>query len=380
MPPSDPFRQFPILKSEKIYLNHAGTGPLPAPSARAMKRAIDDLSRTGPDFETWVRSVELSRKNIATLMGGRPEGIGFLQNTAQAISTIAYGLDWNDGDEIIIPTVEYPANQYPWISLKRFGVTVINIDPQPDGTISLDSIEKAFTPRTRLVAISHVQYGNGFRIDLTALSSLCHSHNIHLLVDIIQSLGALPVDVDASGVDFAAAGAHKWLLSPPGIGVLYVKPELMELIQPTMVGALSVTDPLNFDNINFELPPNGRRFECGTANFPGFAAMEKSTHILSEMGIEAVSQGIKFISDYLCDALKDAGYRILSSRHDNSWSGIVSFTKPELDIRHMAQELMKRGIMLTVRRGALRCSPHFYTTSENVDRFIHIIGEVERSL
>ncbi len=372
--------RFPVMGSNVIYLNHAGSGPLPAQSAAAMKEAVDELSLKGPNFEKWIRAVELSRKNIAVLLGVDVEGIGFLQNTAQAISTIARGLSWKEGDEVIVPAVEYPANQYPWLALRGVGVKVVSVQDSGEGTVSLEAIEKAFTSRTRLVAISHVQYGSGFRTDLESLSRMCHARGTYVLVDVIQSLGALPIDAGGCDIDFVAAGAHKWLLSPPGIGILYVKPELIERVEPVMVGALSVCDRLNFESIRYELPSNAQRFESGTANFPGFTAMEKSTQILRDTGIETVARKLKSITDYLCNTLNDNGYRILSSRSGEQWSGIVSFTKHGIDIRLMERELIRRGVIFSVRRGALRFSPHYYTTCEQIDRCTEIIREVERSI
>ena len=370
-------KEFPVTSSRSIYLNNAGVGPLPKRTADAMGAAAAEDAAQGPRVSFWTNAMEQCRKNAAALLGAQPAEIAFLQNTAQAISTIAQGLDWRPGDRVIAPAIEYPANVYPWMALKTRGVEFALVETAPDGSVSIDRLMEQVTPNTRLVAVSMVQFTNGYRIDCAELARRCHHKGALLLVDAVQAAGALPIDVAGWDIDFCASGTHKWLLSPPGIGILYVKKSLIKKIAPTMVGAFNVMNPFDFETIHYALPGTARRFESGTANFFGFIGMQQSTSLLLEIGIETIASRIKMLTDYACELLGASGARIHSPRHEQAWSGIVSAEKPGVDARAIAQSLKQENITVSVRAARVRLSPHFFNTREQIERMARIFASTE---
>ncbi len=359
--------------NECIYLNHAGVGPLSAPAVEAIRRALEENLRDGPRIDRWIAAAEACRALVAELLNARSESVAFLQNTAQAISTIARGIGLTAGDQVIVPSVEYPANVYPWLALAEQGIETMFIEPNALGELTIERFEAAFTDKTRLVAVSFVQFGNGFRIDCAELAAACHRKGILLLVDAVQGLGAMPLDATESGIDFAAAGSHKWLLSPPGIGALYVAPHLIESVQPTMVGALNVENPLAFDTIDYRLSASARRFESGTANFLGFIGMEQSLRLLLETGVDTIASGILDLIQWSRMRLREAGFAVHSPDNDRHASGILSFSLPGAGSAGLVEKLRMAGITASLRKNRVRISPHWYNTREQIQRCIDVL-------
>jgi selenocysteine lyase/cysteine desulfurase len=338
-----------------------------------MHEALDRNLREGPCIQQWVGSMEECRRLAARLLNGAAESVAFLQNTAQAISTVARGIGFAPGDQVLVPAGEYPANVYPWLSLADQGVETVFVQPDERGWLGVERFAEAVTPRTRLVAVSFVQFGNGYRVDYPALARFCHERGALLLVDAVQGLGALPFDVTAGEVDFVAAGSHKWLLSPPGIGILYVAPRLIESLSPVMVGALNVQNPLAFDTIDYRLPSTARRFESGTANFLGFVGMEQSLRVILDTGIDTIGAAIRDLVRWTRGELTRAGFAVHSPDDDAHASGIISFSQPGVSSDVLAQRLHLAGVIASLRKGRVRLSPHWYTTREQIQRCIDAV-------
>lgn len=360
--------EFPIIRNY-TFLNHAAVAPISAVAAAEIQRfaieARDHAYLTG----RWYARAEETRRLAATLINASPEEIAFVKNTSEGIAFVANGLDWRAGDEIISTAVEYPANVYPWMDLeKRLGVKHVML-PEIDGRIDTNSVLGAVTPRTRMIALSHVEYASGFRHDLAAIGPFCRARGILLCVDGIQSCGALPVDVDAMAIDFLSADGHKWMLGPEGLGIFYCRRELLQALRPEM-GWMNVVNATDYGHYDFTLRADAKRFECGSYNIPGILALGASLKLLAEVGMETVSGRILALTDYLCDRLTEKGYTIFSARRDNEKSGIVSFTRPETDLGKIAESLEKRGIIIALREGRLRVSPHFYNTTADIDRMV----------
>jgi selenocysteine lyase/cysteine desulfurase len=241
-------------------------------------------------------------------------------------------------------------------------------------------IEKIFEaarhPSTRLIALSHVEFASGQRHDLAAIGEFCRQQRILLSVDAIQSLGAVPVDVRAMKIDYLSADGHKWLLAPEGAGVFYCRKELLQQTRPLTIGWMNVVSALDFDNYDFTLRPDSGRFESGSHNVPGVLALKESLALLHGFGMEAVSQRIKTLGDYLIDRLSSKGYTIASPRAGNQWSGIISFVSPKHDSAQIMAMLRKdHKTELMVRDKRLRAAPHFYNTEAQMDRLVeHLPG------
>jgi selenocysteine lyase/cysteine desulfurase len=331
--------------------------------------------------DNWYARINQVRQAAARLIGAAaPDEIAFVANTSSGLSMVAKGIDWHPGDEVVITNVEYPANRYPWLDLQRLGVKVVEAEQDADGRVTAQAMLAKVTAHTRLVAVSHVQYGSGYRIDLAALSRGVHAAGALLCVDAIQSVGAMPVDVQALGVDFLAADGHKWMLGPEGAGIFYCRSDLIQTLHPSVVGWMNMVDGLNFDTYRFEYATNARRFEPGSFNVPGILALGASIDLLLETGPGEVWRRIHEAACYACDALREEGWRVFSPRaFEAECSGIVSFSPPgECGVtpEQIVARLKEQKVIIAPRAGRLRISPHFYNSKGQIDRMMQALSEI----
>ncbi|MCE9591954.1 MAG: aminotransferase class V-fold PLP-dependent enzyme [Planctomycetes bacterium] len=370
-------REFPIL-GEMVFFNHAGVAPISGRAAAAMRAFADQAERRAYVKSGWYKRVNEVKESAARLINAQGgDEIAFVANTSSGIGLVARGLPWRRGDQVVISNVEYPANRYPWEDLKRFGVELIEVRELPDGRIDVEDVLDAITDRTRVVALSHVQYASGFRIDLKPIAETVHRAGGYLCVDAIQSLGALPVDVRAMGIDFLSADGHKWLLSPEGCGVFYCKRDLIPMLHPAIVGWMNMVNASEYGKYQFQFLDDGRRFEPGSYNVPGILGLGATLELFHEVGIDAVWARIEALTTRMCVGLAAKGYRVFSPRERASErSGIVVFTPPPVEARRtppmhqIVADLEAKGIVIVVREGRLRASPHFYNTVEQVDAMV----------
>jgi selenocysteine lyase/cysteine desulfurase len=222
--------------------------------------------------------------------------------------------------------------------------------------------------RTRVLAVSHVEFATGFRNDLDRLAELCHERGAALFVDAIQGLGALVLDVRATPIDFLAADGHKWLLGPEGAGLLYIRRDWIDRLRPIGVGWHSVVGSYNAPEIDFRLKPSAARWEGGSFNMPGIQALGASLSLLRELGAEAVSRRILERAEAVRALTESAGWRVAGSRRPEDLSGIVAVEHDEVPAGPAAAELKKRGIAASARRGRLRFSPHVYNNEADLER------------
>lgn len=365
--------EFPIL-SEMIFFNHAGVAPISARAAKAIcDYAVQAESRAYVK-SGWYRRLAEVKRLTATLINARgPHEIAFVPNTSTGLSMVAKGLPWREGDNIVITNVEYPANRYPWLDLQRFGVEVREVAETRHGRIDVEDVVDAINNRTRLVAISHVQWASGYRVDLRPISEVVHHARGFLCVDGIQSVGLMPVDVRDSGIDFLSADGHKWLLGPEGAGILYCREDLIEMLHPNVVGWMNMIEAHDYGNYRFEFERDARRFEPGSYNVPGTLALGASMELLMDVGIDEVWHRVERLTAHLCEGLRSRGYDIFSPRGDAERSGSVVFCPPQgasLDCKRIVGNLEAQGIVIAVRQGRLRASPHFYNTIEQIDRLV----------
>jgi selenocysteine lyase/cysteine desulfurase len=367
---------FPVLRHWHFF-NHAGVSPLPAVVARAMNRFITEAQAGAYLQTTWYKDIEELRAAAGDLINAGKDEIAFVKNTSEGISIVANGIDWQWGDRIVTTGVEYPANVYPWMEVVRTrGAKLIMIPEETDEDgrrhVPVEKIlEAAADPRTKLVALSHVEFASGQRHNLARIGAFCHEHQKMLCVDAIQTLGVLPVDVQAMHIDFLSADGHKWLLGPEGAGIFYCRRDLIERTRPLMVGWANVINAQDYGSYDYKLRSDAGRFECGTPNVAGLLGLKAALEMLKSLGVENIATRLRTLTDRLIDGLELKGYQIISPRRLGVWSGIVSFTSPthkHEDIFNMLRKTHK--IELAVREGRLRCSPHFYNTEAQIDKLI----------
>jgi selenocysteine lyase/cysteine desulfurase len=334
------------------------------------------------EVTTAVANGDLSRK-ITVAVRGETLDVAFVKNTSHGLSLIARGLSWKPGDEIIISEVEFPANVYPWLALEKKGVAVKKI-PVQDGELKLEALDSLANEKTRLISLSSVQYGNGYRLPVNHVGKFCRDRGILFSVDAIQSLGAFPLDMEADNIDFLSADAHKWMLGPEGIGIFYARGELISQMDPALIGWYSVENALEFDKIDFNLRSAARRFEEGSHNSLSLYALGAAIDLLLEIGVERIGERILFLTDLLIDGLDTLGLQLTSSLKPEFRSGIVTARIPvDLDssrLQALERHLISQKIYASLRRGSLRFSPHFYNSEEEIDKTLKEIGYFLKTL
>lgn len=364
--------EFPVV-NQCTYLNHAACGTLPGRALEAVRYYASDFNAyAASHYSDWSEAVEKCRSSAARLINAKPDQIAFVKNTTEGLCFAANGIDWHSGDNVVLNDLEFPSNVYPWLNLSRQGVET-RIARSVDGKLSIEGIVDMIDARTRVVSISHVEYGNGFRNDIAALGALCREKNVCFVVDAIQSLGQTPVDVLEMDIDILTADGHKWLLSPEGIGIFYCAPHMMEQLRVYEVGWNSVADPGNYNSYDPTPASTARRFECGSLNTLGIHALGASLELLLEVGIDVVQKRLRHLTDLLVDELSKAGYQILSPRGESEWSGIVTFNSDFHQIEDLHRTLRSRQIIGALRGGGIRISPHFYNNEEEVLRVVETL-------
>jgi selenocysteine lyase/cysteine desulfurase len=365
---------FPITE-RAIYLNHAAVSPPPVTTLAAVEAQLRDVAENGSlHYRSWVAVRERARSLAAAMIGARPSQVAFMRNTSDALSTIANGFGWRAGESVVTFRHEFPSNIYPWLRLREAYGVEVRMCEERDGHIDLDELIDLIDERTRVVAISQVQYASGFRADLERLGRAARDHDALLVVDMIQAMGVLPIDVEAEFIDVAAGACHKWLLTPEGVGLLYLSDRARERIEPTLVGWMSVPQPEDYANYEQDWKRDVLAWETGTAPTALIHGLEASLKLLTETGIERIAAHLSELTDYLCERLSRRDYEIVSSRRDGEKSQIVC-------IRHRGGQtpyalyahLRREGIVTAPRGDRLRISPHLYNTAEEIDALVNTL-------
>jgi cysteine desulfurase/selenocysteine lyase len=367
-------KEFPFTK-EIVFFNHASFGPMPQRSWKATEdyyRGLRLKKMPDDDIEAFQR-LDNIRALIANMIKAKPEEIAFCPNTSYGLNVAGWGLDLKRGDKIVLSDVEFPANIYPWTNLKQNGVEIKFI-PSKNKCFDIDNFVRAIDKRTKVLSISFVQYFNGFKNDLETIGKICEENDIFLVVDGIQGIGTVNLDVKKCKIDFLSCGGQKWLLSSLGTGFFYLSSFAKRKVKPSFFGWLGVDWGCNWtDLLKFNLKPfpSARRFEIGTHPYSLIWTMHSSLQLLLEVGIKNIEKHNLELLDLLIDYLKDSPYQIKSPLEPLYRSSIFSFSGK--NIKGLYEKLMKNKILVSFREGAIRVSPHFYNTKEEMDKFIDIL-------
>ncbi len=357
--------------AEWAYFDHAAVAPIPQRTADAMIRwANEAASHGGAVWLKWKGVRESLRSQSARLVGAETDEIALVRSTTEGINLVAEGFPWQPGDNVVTLADEFPSNLYPWMNQTRRGVETRRIETD-DGRVDLNRLADACDDRTRIVSISWVGYASGWRNDLAAVADIAHRHGALFFLDAIQGLGAFPLDVRQTPIDFLAADGHKWLLGPEGAGLFYIRREHLERIHPTGVGWNSVLQGSDFSHIELKYKDSAARFEGGSSNMVGFTGLASSIDLLMSLDIAAIGQRILAMTDLACSRLADAGARIISHRDNpNHSSGIVLFEWPGRDPQSVRRQLLDRKTLISCRAGKLRISPHAYCNESDIERLV----------
>ena len=357
--------QFPVTKN-LVYLNHAAVAPLSRRAAEAMQWLAQDALNFGSEhYQQWMSAYEGVRTAAARLINATPAEIAIVKNTSEGIATVAIGIDWHPGDIVVAFEEEFPANVYPWKRLEAKGVEIRWLSVFDD----LARIDEA-AKGARLLAISYVQYLSGYRVDLNQIGEICHRRGCFFFVDAIQGMGAFPIDVRSSHIDALAADGHKWLLGPEGCGVLYVRHDLQDQIEPIEFGWTNVAKYADYASRDMSLRPDAGRYECGTMNTIGCFGLRAALDLLLEAGIENVSAAVQQLGDQLWNGVRELGYETLGKRDRSTGAGIVSIRKPAVESQFIVRKLKDAGFIAAPRQGWVRIAPHFYIAPAEIDALL----------
>ncbi|HOS95736.1 MAG TPA: aminotransferase class V-fold PLP-dependent enzyme [Armatimonadota bacterium] len=364
---------------ERIYLDHAGVAPLSGPAAEVVAAAAADMARNGwLNRKRWGRLVDRGRVLFARMIGAAPGDIAYVKNTSQGLLLAANSLPLGEGDNVVVFHGEFPANVYPWLALARRGVETRLVRPEPDRRIPPGLVASVMDSRTRAVALSAVQFGSGFRADLGAIGDLCRARGAYFVVDMIQCVGAVPMDVSETPFDVGAADGHKWLLGPEGIGYLYCRPEILDQLAPTYMGWNSVRDAYDFEHYDATPRPDARRFEEGSLNVLGACGLAASVELLASWGRDWVYARVLELTHHVAEQVRRRGFELLSPMERlEERSGIVIFRVPGHDSGALVESLVSGGVLCAARGGGIRFSPHAYNTEDEIDEaFRRLDGQV----
>lgn len=373
--PESEFPQAPDVH----YLNHAAVAPWPKRAAQAVTDfAAQNVLVGARDYPEWMRVEQRLRQRLKKLLNAPSvNDIALVKNTSEALSFVAFGLDWRAGDQVVISDQEFPSNRVVWQALARYGVEVVSVDisgPAPE-----QALIHACTPRTRVLSISSVQYASGLKLDTHQLGQACQRLGVLFCVDAIQQLGAQPFDVQQSQCAFAMADGHKWMLGPEGLGVFYCHANLRDQLKLNEYGWHMLEHMGDYTRTDWQPANSARRFECGSPNMLGTMALEASLSLLEEVGIDAVSQALDERIVLLAEQLKSLGADLHTSLEPARRSGILTFSLTGVDSQALYKSLMQKQVICAQRGAGLRFSPHFYTPLDSLEQSVAIINGLVKS-
>jgi len=361
--------QFPAALSS-TYLNSAAIAPMPTSTVRAVAAQLVDVSHSGSrKLSEWLETKERVRGLIATMLGVKAHDIAFTRNTSDGLCAVAAGMTWERGDNIVTFAHEFPANYYPWRKLSDDLGVELRRCCERDGGVDQDELISLIDRRTRLVAVSSVQYSTGYRIDLERIGRAARDVDALLVADIIQSFGASPLDLAAQYVDAAAGASYKWLCAPEGCGIFYLSDRARERIKPVSRGWTSVDDAWNFADQKQDLVADSRAWETGMGGSAMFCGLEQSLNLICAAGVEKIAAYLAELTDFLCEIVPGKRYKIFSPRGKNEKSQIVSLLPLNGTNSHAAaSRLALDNIVVSSRGPLLRIAPHFFNDLSDIER------------
>jgi len=368
-------KYFPITENY-TYLDNSGVAPVSTKVRDRVDGFLDEAMNSGVfAYDGWMEQVEDTRKLCSELVGCSPGEIAFVRSTSHGVSLVASGYSWKKGDNVVIYEKEFPSNVYPWLGLVSKGVEVKRVKPGRNGFLDINDIKNTADPNTMVISVSSVQFTNGYRIDLNELGRFCSENGILLFVDGIQSMGVVPMDVKRDNIDFLAADGHKWLLSPEGTGFFYCRKDLVESINPPLLGWKSVVNDSSYEQIDFTLKKTADRFEEGSFSVMGILALGASIRMLLDIGIENINKRVYSLGDLVIENCDKRGFEVTSPRENEQRGGVVCF-RFDHDLVKLREELIEKGIMVNFRGGAIRVSPHFYNNEQDIEHLFTTIDKL----
>ncbi len=370
---------FPAAKNLTYFANN-GLAPMPTPVTEAIRGALEGLQGAGVAATLLAAPQVLkdARAKTAQLLGCDADEIAFARNTGEGIVWTAESIRWQPGDEVLAYQGEYPTVVYPFMMKESEGVRTV-VRSMEERRVTPEMVERDLTKRTRLLAISFVQFDSGFRADLKRLGELCRANGTLLLVDAIQGLGAIPLNVRDCGIDFLAAGTHKWLWGLQGLGVYYVRRELLAELRPVHIALGSMThgDDPEYPNQEYivDVKTDASRFEEGSHNYIGLVALNAALDLIAEIGTEAIAARIKELTDFMLAGAAERGGEVVSPRGTGEWSGIVLWRPPSnRPAKEIVPAMHREFIVINEREDCVHAGLNAYNNEEDIMRVLRFLS------
>jgi cysteine desulfurase/selenocysteine lyase len=359
------------------YLDHAAVAPLSRGAQLAINRFADEAANLGDTvWPQWAATTDRLRKNVATLLGCESREICLVPNTTTGINLIAEGYPWKPGDNVVIPDGEFPSNLFPWLNQQSRGVEV-RVVPRAGGEVRAGDLMSQVDDSTRIIATSWVGYASGYRIDVDDLVQQAHDRGVLVFLDAIQGVGMYPLDLSQTPVDFLASDGHKWLLGPEGAGIAYIRSEHINTLRCGNVGWASVKNAYNYADPSLELRADAARFESGSANMIGDAALNASVELFLQVrqahGNDAIMKRVVGLADSLVQSLKAIGAKPRQPESPERRSGILTFELPGVEPNEIRSRAVRENVVVSCRDGGVRTSIHAYNNGDDLDRLIDVL-------
>ena len=360
-------QRFPVME-HSVYLNSAAAGPVSRASQEAANGYYEKMMRDGDvHWNRWLANREAVREKLARLINAEPAEIAFTTNTSQGMNVIVDALE--DRGEVISSELEFPVTTLPWMN-RRIPVHLL---PPRDGEVRAEEVQHAMTQKTGVIALSHVQFSNGFRLNPHAVGDIKGRHA--LVINAAQSAGAFAIDVKRMKIDALSSTGHKWLLAGYGSGFVYLSRELLERSRPRALGWLSVEEPFEMRNDEFRPRPDvAARVELGCPHFAGIFSLGAALDLIAEVGIENVQARVLELNRILTSRLRENGWRVLSpinNEDSRSAETLLACEQPGAVVRH----LLRRGVIVTEKPEGIRVATHFFNDEDDIAQLIVALNE-----
>ncbi len=358
---------FSIL-NEITYINAASVGLIPDTAIKEAEKWLSERRYGNIYWLEWYKIYENAIKLFAKLINASENEVTGVYNTSEGLNFIANSIDWRKGGNIITNDLEFPTNLFIWqVISKRYGLE-LKVIRNREGFIDIREYEEAINDKTIAIAVSWVEFSNGYVHDLEKLAKLAHDHEAYLIVDGIQGTGSLPLDVKRTKIDFLSCGGHKWLMGLSGAGFLYVRSEVLEELHPPFAGWLGDAEPFRFDYREYKPHPSARRFDLGSQNFIGYVVLNNTLSLINEIGIRNIYDKNMRLAKILAESIDNIAEIASPMPNGKLMSPIVSIKINNAE--EIYQKLRERKIYIALRAGNLRVSPHLYNNEEDINKFV----------
>jgi kynureninase len=365
--------EFPIT-DRLTYLNNCSLTPLHRRGRERIERFTREWTEWGGRawYDHWIAEYEALRADIARILGAMNDEIAIEPNVSAGLVSIASTFDYARRPKVIVSDLDFPTDGHAFLAVRDRGAQVDFLRSPDRVRVPLELFERAIDERTAAVCTGHVYFTTGWIQNIAALAELCHRKGAQLVVDAYQSIGALPFDVAASGVDYLVGGTLKWLMGGPGIAFLYAREQVARRARPSAVGWWGVQDPFAFDIEHLEYGTAARRFEYGTPAVAAIYAARAGVELLGEVGIETVRERHMLLSQRLVDGALEQGWKVRSPLDARERTPIVTLEHP--DPPAAVSALRAAGVICDNRPGLIRLSPHYFNTLDEMDRTLAVLA------